>query len=119
MKSTHLIILFLFTCLFSQSVLADKIPITGEWDESGLRSSMPSPPEVYLENGILSVYFVDALSDLTITLRDSNGNLVYQAPISSPTSGKSFIVPVSLSAGEYTIVLSHYWGILTGQFEIE
>ncbi|MDH6533773.1 DUF3244 domain-containing protein [Parabacteroides sp. 52] len=119
-KTLSLFLFILFISLFTnQSVLADKIPVTGQWNEKDIRSFSSTPPEVYLENNQLSVNFPNLLFNLTVTIQDVEGNTIFSDCISACSRQYSYVLPVSLDKGTYTIIISHALGKLSGPFEIE
>jgi len=101
-----------------------EVGLHGRWPRKGVRSlvkeQMPSaPPSVYLGNNTLSVYMEDVLQDLNITIANANGDIVYQRSISTnqPQSTHSIALD-NLPQGDYTVILQHQIGELTGGFEI-
>lgn len=119
MKSVKTIFIFtfigiLFSFLFGH---ADKIPTEGNWGEDGPRSIIPAPPAASLEGNTVFIEFKDALSNLTVSIIDINGDFYYQETISSGPNS-SCQIPQTLSTGEYTLFFNHRYGVLTGNFTI-
>ena len=100
-------------------LFAQNIPIRGFWGNKNIRSLLPSPPEVYLENQSLFIYFPGYLSDLTVVVEDENGNIVYSDIIFITPASPRVILLENMEAGSYSITLSHTLGNLDGFFEIE
>jgi len=101
------------------SIWGNPVPIKGSWDKSGPRSiiQVPAPPTASIEGGELAICLTDALSDLMITVTDSNGSVVYQEVVSGK-SGYTLMIP--LSSGSYTLTLEHReYGVLSGEFIVE
>jgi len=101
-----------------------EVGLHGSWPKrkgrSLVKEQMPSaPPSVYLGNNTLSVYMEDVLQDLNITIANANGDIVYQRSISTnqPQSTHSIALD-NLPQGDYTVILQHQIGELTGDFEI-
>jgi len=128
-KAIFILCLLLFVAnLFATQVDVDvdetQVELDGRWPRKGLRSlvkeQIPSaPPSVYLGNNTLSIYMEDALQDLNITITNDDGDIVYQRSISTnqPKSTHSIALD-NLPQGDYTIILQHQLGELTGDFEI-
>ncbi|MDH6304561.1 hypothetical protein M2459_001296 [Parabacteroides sp. PF5-5] len=115
-------VLVLFLMLFPMTLLADEkekdIPVEGEWGDNRTRSIDPVRPRIYLFDNVLSVYMADPLQNLTIVVSDSNGNIVYQDCISSNAPGYTHPIYLDDQPRDYTIVISHFYGYLTGRFSV-
>jgi len=108
------------TCLLaSLCVFADPIPTEGSWGTKGLRTLTPAPPSASIEGDTLSIYMADPLSNLTVKVTDSDGNIVYQECISSYDNNFTYSVQLEVLSGEYHLTMIHYYGTLCGTFEIE
>ncbi|MDR1980565.1 MAG: DUF3244 domain-containing protein [Tannerellaceae bacterium] len=119
MRAAILVLCFFIVGLFT--LHADSVPVNGEWNPIGLRSSASPatlPPLVSITNNVLSLYFPSALSNLTVTVSDADGNVVYQTCISG-ASGYTYIIPLDVSPGEYQLTLTHSYGTLSGYFDVE
>ena len=108
---------------FSLNLFADGVTVKGEWGKIRTRSLIfvqdPPPPIVYINNKVLSIYLEDAISNLSITITDSNGNTVYQDYISTNQPQHTYSIMLNdLPEGNYSITLSHEYGCLIGDFEI-
>lgn len=117
-RNSLILVVVLLGFLFSPSfLLADKIPIEGTWGEPGLRSFVPIPPSAYVNGHVLSLYFADTLSDLSVSIMDENGKVVYETVVSIAERGCSIDISLSnLPVGEYDVVLTHDHGYLSGSF---
>jgi len=128
-KAIFISCLLLFVAnLFATQVDVDvdetQVDLHGSWPRKGLRSlvkeQIPSiPPSVYLGNNTLSVYIEDELQNLTITITNDDGDIVYQRSISTNQSQSTHSIALdNLPQGDYTVILQHQAGELTGDFEI-
>lgn len=116
---TKLVTFFILLTAFMniQVSYGDKIPLQGHWDDEDYRSITALSPTLSLEDNILSVQFVDALTDLTVTVINDSGMIVYESVISGD-SGETFnIFLEGMPLGSYQICLDHKLGYLTGNFE--
>jgi len=106
-------------CLFvSLFLFADSIPTLGTWDTKGVRTLVPPPPAAYIEGDTLSIYLTMPLSNLTVLVIDSEGNIVYQRSITSTIPDYTSNIRLAIPAGEYQLVMIHYYGTLSGAFEM-
>lgn len=102
----------------TQFAFSDSILVKGEWGDDDVRSAVPAPPNASIENNVLTVTFITALSDLTVTVTDNaTGEEVYKGCISSQAGN----YPIVLDAdnGNYTLTLTHKLGHLSGTFAIK
>ncbi|MDR1913965.1 MAG: DUF3244 domain-containing protein, partial [Clostridiales bacterium] len=109
---TNILILCFFLVGICTPLYADYVPVQGEWSPTGLRSSVSPaalPPSASIEGDVLSLYFPSELSNLTVTVRDADGCVVYQTSVSSG-SGYTYSIPLGLSPGEYQVTLTHSYG---------
>lgn len=113
-------ILSIITLLFIsvQSAWSIKVETSTDWEKQAQRAIVPSPPVLYIEGNILTVEFIDPLSDLTIYIIDSEGQIVHEEGLSSDMSGSLYDIPLSVEAGEYQVVLSQYYGEIQGFFNM-
>lgn len=116
---TQFLILFIMLCgvVSPQLMRADHIPTEGWWEE-GYRSFVSAPPSVSIEGNVLSVHFVDALSDLTICVMDSRGQVVYESVIEGEAERVYHLYLDNRLEGKYLINLTHRCGYLNGNFSI-
>lgn len=117
-RNSLILVAVLLGFLFSPSfLLADKIPIEGRWGEEGYRSFVPIPPSAYVNGHVLSLYFADTLSDLSVSIMDENGKVVYETVVSITERGCRIDISLSnLPAGEYDLLLVHDHRYLSGSF---
>lgn len=117
---TQLLILFITLCgvVSPQWMRAGHVPTEGQWGEDGYRSFVPAPPSVSIEGNVLSVHFIDTLSDLTICVMDSRGQIVYESVISEEGGNDYCITLDENLTGDFQIFLKHKRGVLYGAFTI-
>lgn len=101
----------------AQSAFCDKLAIKGKWSEEGIRSVVPAPPAASIDGKVLTINFVDPLSDLTVTVTDSTGKVIYEECISAFTP-ESFPIALNAESGNYTLTFTHDYGQLAGTFAI-
>ncbi|MDR1913483.1 MAG: DUF3244 domain-containing protein [Clostridiales bacterium] len=106
----------LFSSLSAYSTIYS-ITTRGTWGGTKFRTLPPAPPSASIEDNALSLYFPSALSNLTVTVSDADGSIVYQVCISSG-SGSTYTIPFVFSPGEYQLTLTNSCGTLSGYFEI-
>jgi len=115
-------ILIISTLLFfAFNLFADDIIIKGGWKKIRTRSLIfiqePTPPVVYLNDRVLSIYLEEVISNLSITITDRNGNIVYHDYISINRPKHTYSIKLNdLPEGNYSITLSHEYGCLIGEF---
>ena len=127
MKKT--IIITTLLC-FALNLSAEEIEVKGYWKKIKTRSLIieqdPTPPVVYINNNnnnnnnkVLSIYMEDVISNLCIIITDIKGNIVYQDYISTNRPEYTYSIRLkNLPEGDYSITLSHEYGILVGWFEM-
>lgn len=116
MKAYLFTLIFLMTSLFS---FADNIDIKGGWAKRGPRTVEPAAPQASIEGDIITIFLQDALSNLSVTILDENGSVVYQDVISTNQGSYSTQISVPYPAGDYLITFTHELGYLYGEFKIE
>ena len=113
------IFLFVLFSIFSTTlVFAEEkdVPLKGGWGKGKIRTLIPAPPAVYINENVLSIYLADPLDDLKVVITDSDGNIVYQDTISGTQPGHTITLQ-EIGQEEYTITLTHnLYGYLTGWF---
>lgn len=116
-----LVSLFLACCvLLPCAIWADYIPTEGEWSKTGLRSSIPAPPEANIDGNTLSIYFADVLTGVTLIIMDASGTPVHQEVISSYNSDYTYDVPWTGIPGNYQLLMTHAsYGYMGGAFTIQ
>lgn len=112
------IVIMLSMCALFLSSFADDLVFTGAWDDGIQRIAIPQAPKASVDGDIVSIHFVDALSDLTVKISDYDGNLIYEDVISG-SNGESYTIPCFLESGEYILSVSHHFGFLSGSFEVD
>lgn len=111
-------------CVISQLALSTyvfgwKVPSAGGWFDEDLRSVKPQIPETDLDNNVLTVYFPDALENITVQVVSVSGTVFYQECMSVDSSF-SFTIPMTdAPKGTYKIVYTHFYGCIHGEFTIE
>ena len=117
-------VIFISALLFvASNMIASDILVKGYWEKIRTRSLIlvqdPPPPVVSINNEVLSVYLEDVISNLCISITDSNGNIVYQDYISTNQPKYTYSIALNdLPEGNYSITLSHEYGCLIGYFDI-
>lgn len=91
------------------------INIKGKWGDNIIRTISPQAPEVSIDGNVLSVYCADALSDLTITVTDAEGNVIQKECVTI-SSGETVSFTLDETVGTYQVHLSHQYGYLLGDF---
>lgn len=103
---------------FSQTISSVDIVEKGKWGDSDIRSYVPAPPTASIEGKVLTIHFVDPLSNLTVCVTDNTGKIVYENCISASTP-QSYPITLNVEGGEYTLNLVHHYGYVTGSFVVE
>ena len=108
---------------FALNLNAEEVTIKGDWEKIRPRSLIvgqdDSPPVVYINNRILSIYLEDVISNLCVKITDSRGNVVYQDYITTNRPKYTYLLMLNnLPKGNYSIMLLHEYGSLAGYFEI-
>lgn len=109
------VLVILMTGMFPQVALSDSVHVKGRWGDDRIRTIFPKAPEVSIDGNELSVYCVDVLSDLTITVIDAEGNIILKECVTIP-SGETVRFTLDEAAGMYQICLDHAYGSLQGTF---
>lgn len=115
-----LMTLMLVMCgvFYSQNIFSYNIPEKGSWGDEDIRSYVPAPPTASIEGKVLTLHFVDPLSNLTVCVTDNTGKIVYENCISASTP-QSYPITLNVEGGEYTLNLVHHYGYVTGSFVVE
>ena len=114
----HYVFLFFaifFVSLSSQIALGAKVGITGKWGNDIIRTISSKVPVISVDGNVLSVYSADALSDLTITVTDTEGNVILKECV-TVSSGETVNFTLDEMAGTYQVYLNHEYGYLVGEF---
>lgn len=112
--------LFLVMCgmFCTQNIYADRIPTKGVWGPQDVRSIVPAPPTASIDGKNLTIEFTSPLENLTVKVKDNTGMVVYEENI-SVSSPQSYLIPLNVENGEYTLSLEHRYGTLIGLFTVE
>lgn len=110
-----LIVTILMTGMFPHMVLGDNVHVKGKWGDNIIRTISPQAPEVSIDGNVLSVYCADALSDLTITVTDAEGNVIQEECVTI-SSGETVSFTLDETVGTYQVHLNHQYGYLLGDF---
>ena len=117
----HLIILFVALFIFNLNIKADKetIPIEGEFQTTGVRSTIDIPAvEVSLDQDLSLLYldFYRSIASVTVLVIDEGNNIVFHERYDNL---QAEIFPLdSLSKGKYRIELQANGGVMSGWFSI-
>lgn len=76
------------------------------------RSINPLPPSLSIQGNILSVDFMNALENLTITITDEQGTVIMEDNISGETGECITIILNNESTGRFYVKLEHQLGWL-------
>lgn len=110
-----LILTILVMGVFPQTALSDDVHVKGKWGDDRIRTIFSEVPEAFIDGNVLSVYCADALSDLTITVTDTEGNIILKECVTVFSGGTvSFVLDET--PGTYQIHLNHEYGYLLGEF---
>lgn len=82
MRKRFAILLGLIALLSVQLVYGDPVETRGKWGDKYYRSINPLPPSLSIQGNILSVDFMNALENLTITITDEQGTVIMEDNIS-------------------------------------
>lgn len=110
-----LILTILMMGMFPQMVLSDSVHVKGRWGDDRIRTIFPQVPEVSIDGSVLSIYSADSLSDLTVTVVDAEGKVIFEECVTI-SSGKVVSFTLDGTAGVYQIRLNHEYGYLLGDF---
>lgn len=101
------------------SNITEKITVTGVWPTT--QRELPSIPiTASIEGSILSINNSSPTIDITITIMDDSGKIVWMQEVSAANTASITISLSELPAGAYTLSLMNlYGGDLQGYFCIE
>lgn len=108
-----------FLCLSFQLNAAmrhDNLPMEGELDDIGARSIDPTQPvQAFLDEQSVSVEFYRYVPNVTISIKDSDNNVVYTKTCSAPEV--EVISLTGFESGSYTLELrTERGGYMYGTF---
>lgn len=117
----HLIILFLALFAFTINIKADKetIPLEGEFQATGVRSTIYIPSvEVSFDQDLSLLYldFYRSIASVTVLVIDEGNNIVLYEVYDNPQA--EIFQLDSLSKGKYRIELQANDGVMCGWFTI-
>lgn len=107
----------LFTCFQLKAAMhKQNMPMEGEFDQDGPRSIDPTQPvQAFLDENTVSVEFYRYISDVTISIKDSNNNVVYTKTCAAPEV--EIISLAGFESGSYTLELrTERGGYMYGTF---
>lgn len=108
---------FLFSGVVG-GVLADELPLDGQWDRHDRSISNVYPVSASLDASTLTIQSTDRFSDITVRISGTEG-IVYEATYPAENSACIVIDLDSSLHGEYTLELTNQWGCyLVGVFEL-
>lgn len=119
MRKRFAILLGLIALLSVQLVYGDPVETRGKWGDKYYRSTNPLPPSLSIQGNILSVDFMNALENLTITITDEQGTVIMEDNISGETGECITIILNNESTGRFYVKLEHQLGWLMGEFIIQ
>lgn len=100
----------IFICLFlffSQRIIAEnvvKIPDV-QWEEDNERTTTTAP-KLSIDDSFLYIYSEKQLENVTISIQNTNGNIIYSIVTTIPCC-QTYSIPVSnLNNGEYSLLLT-------------
>lgn len=109
------VLVILMTGMFPQVALSDSVHVKGRWGDDRIRTIFPKIPEVSIDGSVLSIYSADSLSDLTITVVNAEGKVIFEECITI-SSGETVRFTLSEIIGTYQVRLNHEYGYLVGDF---
>lgn len=101
--------------VFPQVALGDSVHVKGIWGANIIRSIFPHAPEVSVDGNVLSIHCIDALSDLTVTVTDIEGNVILEECV-TVAAAETIDFVLGGEAGSYRVTLTHAYGNLQGEF---
>lgn len=105
MKQLYFLFIFLFfnICL---SITAENVVTIPEikWEEDNERAII-STPQLSIDDSFLYIYSEKQLDNATISIKDTNGNIIYSIVTTIPAYQTYSIPVLSLNNGEYTFSL--------------
>ena len=126
MKTKKLLLLIafiatMFTAFSAGGTQANEIIITGS---SGTPNGPPCVPaasslEAYLDLDVITVYFLNDLGNVTITITSETGETVYNHTVPTDYGVSETIDTYNLAEGSYFITITNADGMwLQGEFQI-
>lgn len=115
--TTFVVLTFLLSCFQMKAAMhKENLPMEGEFDDIGPRSIDPAQPvQAFLDENTVSVEFYRYISDVTISIKDSNNNVVYTKTCAAPEV--EIISLAGFESGSYTLELrTERGGYMYGTF---
>lgn len=109
MKGTlilFVVLTFMFSCFQAKAAThKENLPLEGQLDQDGPRSLDPTQPiQAFLDEDNVSIEFYKYTPDVTITIKDSNEQVVYTKTCFAPEM--EIISLAGMASGTYTLDLS-------------
>lgn len=77
----------------------------------------PNDVEAYVDNSAVYIYFNQSFGNVTVSLYNPNGALVYSGIVNTAVQ-QTLVIPVSFTIeGTYTVILENTFGYADGDFE--
>lgn len=108
---------FLFSCFQLKAAMhKENLPMEGQFDQDGPRSIDPTQPlQAFLDENTVSVEFYRYIPNVTISIKDSNNNVVYTKNCPAPEI--EIISLAGFESGSYTLELrTERGGYMYGTF---
>ena len=126
MKTKKLLLLFafiatMFTAFPAEVAQTNEIIITGSSGTPNGPPRVPAGPslEAYLDLDVITVYFLNDLGNVTITITSETGETVYNHTVPSDYGVSETIDTYNLAEGSYFITITNADGMwLQGEFQI-
>ena len=95
------LLLSLFQLAVAENVVTDP---EGNWDPNNERT-ISAAPKLSIDDSFLYIYSEKQLNNATISIKDTNGNIIYSIVTTIPAC-QTYSIPVSsLNNGEYTFYM--------------
>lgn len=126
MRARFIFSFFVALCLSTSALYATSlrwgdIILDGEFSEEENRSLTNVPIDASIENNVVNIEFYKGVTDVTITVKDNNGNKVYSTSMvaSATTPGTSFSI-AGYAPGTYILEFTNAkGGYVYGLFTVE
>lgn len=115
--ATFVVLTLLLSCFQMKAAMhKENLPMEGEFDDIGPRSIDPTQPvQAFLDENTVSVEFYRYIADVTISIKDSNNNVVYTKTCPAPEV--EIISLAGFESGSYTLELrTERGGYMHGTF---
>lgn len=118
-KTVIRLLVFILCLLFPSGMISatNDIPLKGQFEKEGARSITPQQPVLaYLDGSRILVGFYQWLPEVTVTIKDSHGNVVYSRVLITPKS--EVLLLENLNPGTYYLELRTTSGYMHGIFVV-